>query len=227
MMRVFSALCLALAVGLVAPPATAADPTPTTIYVTMVSDLSSRVAGRPSDVSAVLGAGEAPVADQGLTLWVRPAGATAFQVAGQGATDAAGRVTVPVTLQRSAVAHWTYAGTMSYAASTSPDFGIEIAPLVTARAHDRSLRRGQRLVVTGRTFPAKGGCTVALWKGLRGPLTTGPAPVRLARGQVRADGRYRLVRRVHKAGSMRVSVTVSACAGNGRGVSPSIRIRVR
>jgi hypothetical protein len=228
MTRVLSALCLLLGLGLVAPPAMAAPAgAPATIYVSMVSDLSPRLAGRSSDFTAVLGSGGTPVPNETLTLWLRPEGTADFVAAGQGLTDGSGRVTVWATLERNAVAHWTLEPSASYDAGPTPDFGVEIAPRVTARAHDRTLRRGQRLVVTGRTFPAKAGCPVALWKGQRRPLTVGPAPVRLARASVRPDGSYRLVRRFHKVATMHVSVTVSPCAGNGRGVSPAITIRVR
>ena len=75
MKRSWSAVCALLAAllaaWLVAPAtsATAEDAaTPTTIYWAVVGDLGSRVAGQPSDLTAVLGAGEDPVAGQPLTL---------------------------------------------------------------------------------------------------------------------------------------------------------------
>ena len=95
------------------------------------------------------------------------------------------------------------------------------------RVKDRTLRKGQRMVVRGRTFPAKPGCVVKLWRGERRPLVTGPKPVRLAKGKVRRDGSYRLVHRFHRSARMRVAVTVASCAGNDRGLSSYRTIRVR
>ena len=229
MRRVLCALCLLLVVGglTTSAPATAAPSTATTIYVAILSDLSPRLAGQQTDFTAVLAAGEAPVPGEVLTLWLRPEGSSTFAEAGHATTDASGRATVWTTLQQSVVAHWTHEDSGAYGPSTSADYGVQIAPRVTARAHDRSLRRGQRLVVTGRTFPAKAGCGVALWKGELRPLFAGPAPVRLARSTVRADGSYRLARRFHRATAVRVAVVVSSCAGNARGLSRYLAIRVR
>jgi hypothetical protein len=98
---------------------------------------------------------------------------------------------------------------------------------VTRRANDRTLARGQRLVVRGKTFPAKPGCRVSLWRGELRPLVLGPKPVRLDRSRVRADGRYRLVHRFHGAGKVRVVVKVSACKRNGSGLSKYLAIRIR
>jgi len=238
MRRVLSGLSLLLFLAVMIPVAPAVadlppDPTPTTIFVLLVADLDARVAGEPSDFTAVLGAEEpsGTVAVQGetLTLWAQPSGSASFTQVGHATTDASGQATVWAALDHSAVVRWTYAGNApTYAASTPVDFGVEVAPRVTLRVHDRTLRRHQRLVVTGRTFPAKAGCTVTLWKGPRpAPLTVGPKPVRLAQSTVRLDGTYRLVHRFHHRARMRVRVTVMACAGNARGFSGSVGIRVR
>ena len=224
-------LVLASVLGLVAATsatASAVPATPTTIFVAIVTDLAPPVAGRPTDLTAVLGDDTGtPVAGQLLTLSVQTAGSADFQVVGQATTDASGRATVWATLDHDVVARWSYDGNTTYGASTSADYGVQVAPLVTARAHDRTLRRGQRLLVTGRTTPVKAGCAVSLWRGVPRPLTSGPAPKLLARSVARADGSYRLVRRLHRAARLRVAVTVASCAGNARGLSHAIAIRVR
>jgi len=230
--RILGALCLVLAcAALTAAPATAAPTTATAIAVTIIDDLSPRVAGQASDFSATLLDDQGhPVAGQTLSLWTQPAGSSTFDQAAQATTDGLGHVTVWTTLERSALLEWRYDGdgaSGSYAASTPVDFAVGISPLVTARAHHRTLRAGHRLVVTGQTFPAKAGCRVSLWNGVPRPLSAGPAPKLLARSVARADGSYRLVRRLHKPGRMRVAVTVASCAGNARGFSHGIAIRVR
>jgi hypothetical protein len=224
--RVLRLLCLLVVACLAMPlPAVAAPTASSTIYVSVLDDLSPRVAGRPTDFTASLYSGDAPVAGEVLVLWLQPVGGVEY-AAGQATTGSDGSVTVWATLQHNATARWTHEAT-SYDASTSMPYVVQIAPRVTVRTHDRTLRRGQRLVVRGRTFPAKTGCTVTLLRGLVRPLTVGPRPVRLARATVRTDGSYRLVRRFHKKARMRVAVKVSACAGNASGLSPYLRVRVR
>ena len=227
MTRALRALALMLAVWLALPvlPA-AADPAPTTIYTLTVAD-SDPVAGRATDFTAVLGSGDAAVSGVELTLWLRPYGASAFVAAGQATTDVNGSATVWVTLQHDVQVQWTFAGNPDYAPSTSTAYLLPVAPRVTIRVNDRTLRRGQRFVVRGQSSPAKIGCTVKLWRGELRPLVQGPSPVRLAVSSVRSDGSYRLVRRFHHRARMRVAVTISPCAGNSRGLSSYVRIRVR
>jgi hypothetical protein len=68
---------------------------------------------------------------------------------------------------------------------------------------------------------------VKLWRGELRPLVQGPKPQRLATSIVRSDGTYRLAHRFRKKARMRVAVTVGACAGNDRGLSRYVRIRIR
>lgn len=232
MRRALVCLCLVLAgASLPAPAATGAPAvaTGTAISVTFIDDLSPRLAGRPTYFPATLLDDQGhPVPGQTLTLWTQPAGSAGFTQAAQGTTDASGRVILWATLENNAVVEWRYDGdAVTYLPSTPVDLGVEISPRVSARAHDRTLRPGQRLIVTGRTFPAKGGCRVRLWNGVPRLLSSGPTPRLLARSVARADGSYRLVRRMHKAARMHVAVTVGSCAGNARGISHAIAIRVR
>lgn len=206
-------------------PARAADPT--TIYTLQVGDLGQRLAGRPTDFTAVLAAGTTPLAGEQLTLWLKPYGASSFSVAGHATTDATGYAVAWATLATNAEVQWTFAGDASHLASVSTPYVVQISPRVTRHVNDRTLRRGQRLVVRGRSIPAKPGCAVKLWRGELRPLVTGPKPVRLAVSTVRADGSYRLVHRFHRATRMRIAVTVSPCAGNARGLSSYVTIRVR
>jgi hypothetical protein len=206
-------------------PARAADST--TIYTLQIGDLSPRLAGQPTDFAAVLATGTTPLAGEPLTLWLKPYGASAFSVAGHATTDADGYAVAWSTLASNAAVKWTFDGDGAYPASESAPYVVQISPRVTRHVNDRTLRRGQRLVVRGRSIPAKPGCTVKLWRGELRPLVQGPKPVRLAVSTVRADGSYRLVHRFHRKMRMRIAVTVSACAGNARGLSSYVGIRVR
>jgi hypothetical protein len=221
---VVAMLAFSLVWVLPAPAASAA--TATGLYPVVLDDLSPHVAGRPVEVSAVLLADDAPLVGQVLTVSVMSYGSTTFVPVGTATTGFDGIATTRLTLDRSAAVRWSFESDGSYDAS-STEFQVPVGPRVDLRANHRSLHRGQRLVVRGRTFPAKPGCTVRLWRGELRPLVQGPKPVRLAVSKVRADGRFRLVHRFHARGRMRVAVTVGACAGNDRGLSSYLRVRVR
>ena len=218
---------VALAVLWLAPVPAASAATVTALYPVQVDDLSPRIAGTTTDVSVRLMTDQDVVPGQQVTLEVRPYGASAFTPAGTATTDATGLATVWLPLDHTATVRWTFAGGDGYDGTASAAYPVLIAPRVGIRVNDRTLRRGQRLVVRGRTFPVKAGCTVKLWRGELRPLVLGPRPVRLEVSKVRSDGRYRLVHRFHRHTRMRIAVTVSRCAGNDRGLSRYVRIRVR
>jgi hypothetical protein len=211
-----------------APVPAASATAATALYPALFDDLGSHVAGRPVDVSAVLltGADDAPVAGQSLTVSVRQYGTSTFTTVGSATTGPEGVATTLVTLDRNAVVRWDYAGDPTYAAS-STEYLVPISPRVDLRVNHRKLHKGQRLVARGRTYPAKAGCRVKLWRGELRPLVQGPRPQRLAVSTVRSDGTYRLAHRFRKKARMRVAVTVAPCAGNDRGLSSYVRIRIR
>jgi hypothetical protein len=229
-LRVLKALCLLVVACLVAPlPAASAAPAQSFFAVAVIDELVAPVAGQPVTFdTTLLTTGGAPISPASVSLEVRPYGAAAFSTAATATTDTSGHVAVTLVLTRTTAYHWTYSGVQgTYDPTTSPTLVRGIASRVTAHARDRSLHRGQRLVVRGRTFPVKAGCRVVLLRGRVGPLIMGPPPVRLARSTVRADGSYRLAHRFHKRARMRVVVKVASCAGNEAGFSPYLRVRVR
>lgn len=224
--RALKALTVLLVVWLVSPvvPATGSGSSAPEVHPIFVADLSPTVAGRPTELTAIVVQDDHPMADTPATLMVRRSGSDSFVPVGQDTSDANGFVAVSTVLDRNATARWELSDDSSV---VSEAFLVEVSPAVTRRANDRTLRRGQRFVVRGRTFPAKAGCRVQLWRGELRPLVLGPRPVRLARSTVRADGTYRLTRRFHKPRRMHVAVVVKPCADNGRGLSRYLRIRVR
>lgn len=228
MLRVLKALCLLVVACLVAPlPAASAAPAQSFFAIAVIDELVAPVAGQSVTFDTTLMGDGGPIGDATVSLEIRPYGAAAFSTAATATSDAGGNVAVRLTLTRTTAYRWTFSGNDDFAPTTSPTLVRGIAPRVTAHARDRSLHRGQRLVVRGRTFPAKAGCRVVLLRGRVGPLVMGPPPVRLARSTVRADGSYRLAHRFHKKARMRVVVKVASCAGNEAGFSPYLRLRVR
>lgn len=229
MMRALRALVVVLVMLLLSPAlrATGAGGAATEVFPLVVDDLAPHVAGRPTELSATLVDGDQPVPGEVLSLWLQSAGSPDFVEAAQATTDDNGTASVGVVLDRNATVQWRFGGSPSRAESQSTPYVVQIAPDVTRHARDRTLRRDQRLVVRGRTFPVKAGCPVELWRGELRPLVLGPKPVRLARSTVHADGSYRLTRRFHHRLRTRVAVVVPACGDNGRGLSAYLPIRVR
>jgi hypothetical protein len=208
-------------------PAVGAAADPTEVFPIIVDDLAAHVAGQPTEFAATLVDSGTPAPGEVLTLWLQQSGSPDFTQVGQATTDAGGTVSLSTVLDRNATVQWRFGGSSSRAASSSTPYVVQIAPALSRHANDRTLRRGQRLVVRGRTFPAKPGCAVELWRGELRPLVLGPKPVRLARSTVRADGTYRLTRRFHRHLRARIAVVVPACGDNGRGLSAYLGLRVR
>jgi hypothetical protein len=228
-LRVLKALCLVVVAFLVAPlPAASAAPVQSVFAVVVTDALVAPVAGQSVAFDTTLMAGNDRIGNVTVSLEIRPYGASAFSTARTTRTDSAGHAAVSLVLTRTTAYRWTFPGVQDmYDPTTSPVTVRFVAPRVRAHARDRTLHRGQRLIVRGKTYPAKAGCRVVLLRGRVQPLTAGPRPVRLARATVRDDGSYRLVRRFHKKMKMRVVVKVASCAGNEAGYSPYLRVRVR
>jgi hypothetical protein len=112
---------------------------------------------------------------------------------------------------------WVYAGTSTYAASTSPAFTVGVRTAVTAHAVDATVRRGGTIVVRGRVTPAKPGSTVRLF---RGDTVVG-------RAVVRDTGRYRITTDATTRGTWRLHVRIRATTGNLAGKSPVVTVQVR
>jgi hypothetical protein len=227
-LRVLKALCLVVVASLAAPLPAASALAQSEFRIVVVDDLVAPVADQPITFDTMLlTTDNAPISPASVSLEIRPYGTSVFTTAATTSTDASGHAAVTLRLSRTTAYRWTFSGDNDFTGTSSEPVVQSVAPRVTARAHDRTLRRGQRLVVRGRTFPVKAGCRVTLWRGELRPLILGPKPVRLARATVRADGSYRLVHRFHKKARMRVVVKVASCAGNSAGLSPHLRVRVR
>lgn len=229
MARALRVLIVALVVLCVSPaaPATSASATATDVFPIIVDDLGTHVAGEPTEFTAMLVDQNTPVPQALLSLWLQPAGSSDWVPAGSAATDDSGAASVVAVLDRNAAVQWRFGNASDQTPIVSTPYVVQIAPRITRHVNDRTLRRGQRLVVRGTTYPVKAGCAVELWRGELRPLVTGPKPVRLGRATVRSDGAYRLVHRFRHRLHAHLSVVVPACADNGRGLSSPVGVRVR
>lgn len=229
MARALRALIVVLVVLCVSPvaPATSASVAATDVFPIIVDDLGSHVAGQPTQFTAMLVDQGTAVPHALLSLWLLPAGSSDWVEAGSATTDDSGEASVVAVLDRNAAVQWRFGNASGQTPMVSTPYVVQIAPVITRRVNDRTLRRGQRLVVRGTTYPVKSGCAVELWRGELRPLATGPKPVRLGRATVRPDGSYRLVHRFRHRMHARLAVVVPACADNGRGLSSPVGVRVR
>jgi hypothetical protein len=123
---------------------------------------------------------------------------------------------------------WYFPGDGTHDAATSDTWTEYVSPRVRIRVSDRTPATGQRVVVRGRTNPNKAGNRVSLWRGTKPWLGFGPTThhVRLVKGRVHADGRYRLVVRFDTSGTRRLYVRVAGGGGNVAGFSAYRRVRV-
>lgn len=232
MPRTLSALVglVVLGTALVGGPAGAVPQTATKFQVAIVvgeGDLPS--AGSSVGFDAVLtDESDTPLSGAPVTLSVRPWGSSVFTQAAQAVTGADGAVHAAVALTYTSAVRWSYDGDgADHAATTSAAYVQAIAPRISARAVDATLKGRQRLLVVGRTGPNKAGNRVSLWRGDKPAFAPGLQMTRIAVGEVRADGTVRLTARFSRPGLKRLYVKVNAGKGNGTGYSKYIRVRVR
>jgi hypothetical protein len=216
-------LAVALMVAPAAPAVARPAAAPTSIVISFIADAPpAQVGDTPTERATISTTGGAGFVGASVELQVQPYGASAFTTVATVTSGAGGALaaTLPPVLRNTAY-RWHFAGDAGHDPTTS---GVGFEPVsVRVRRHvsDRTPRVGQRVVVRGRTIPAKPGRAVSLWRGTRPYLGYGPAThhVRLVKGHVRADGSYRLVVRFASAGHVRIYVKVRGGDGNVTGFS--------
>lgn len=210
-----------------APLASAAPKASTSFSYAVIVDGAPPVAGQSWTFDATLLSEDAPVSGVAVVLEKRPAGATAFVPAATAVTGSDGVVEVDVKLVRTTAIRWRFAGNDELEATTSAPYTQIVAPKVTARGSDLTLRRGQLFAATGWTFPAKPGQRVTLWLG---HFSFGPSPYPpprlLAIGVVRSDGTFRLPWRFYGSGTKRLFVKVARDGQNTDGYSNYLLVKV-
>jgi hypothetical protein len=219
---------LAVLVGLAAAPAQAGadEPVPTNLTVTVGADVPPPTAGGTAWLNTTLFAADGALPDRPVRLEVTPYAGAPYDL--DGTTSAEGVLWLGVRELRNFRYRWVFAGDATYAPSSTPTRRQVVSPRVGIRFSTRTPRVGERVVVTGRTHPAKPGNTVRLFRGRTNAGAFGPEvnPVLLDLGRVRADGTYRFVTRFARSGTRRLFVRVSRGGGNTTGWSDVRRLRV-
>jgi hypothetical protein len=225
------AVLAVLASGLLLPGPSAAfpsSPTPTTMVATVIADAPPPTAGDLYGplVTIRTTSGQQPVPNVRVELWVRRAGQSSYARVAVTHTDANGTAQPVTTLTRNSYLYAAFPGDDFYGPSRIDPVFTPVSTSGTMRVNDRTLRVGQRLVVTGRTSPRKPGRRVTLYLGYV-PFPTSPTrPTRIARAYVRADGTYRITKRFHSTGRKRLFVGLPGGDGNVYGYTRYRRVTV-
>ncbi len=156
-----------------------------------------------------------------VELFGREAGEPDFTSVGVAMTNTDGVAKVIHSPQRNTTYQWRFAGGGGGAATESATRVVQVRSHVTLALADSSLRKGQKLVGTGKVTPAKVGEDATLWR------VTKKGRTRLDRGAIGADGRYEVAAKVKQAGTWKVVVTVPAAGGNEAGTSPARKATVK
>jgi hypothetical protein len=215
-------LVVALTVAPAAPAVARPAAAPTSIVIAVVADAPpARVGDTPTE-HATISTGGGGFVGASVELQARPYGAATFTTVATVTSGAGGALaaTLPPLLHNTSY-RWHFSGDAGHDPTTSA-VGVEpVSVRVKRHVSDRTPRVGQRVVVRGRTIPAKPGRAVSLWRGTKPFLGYGPAThhVRLVKGHVRADGTYRLVVRFASEGRVRIYVKVRGGDGNVTGFS--------
>jgi len=219
-----SCVVLAIAALVASGPSAVGAPstTPTSLVTVVIADAPPIRAGTQAGALGVLMASGTGVAGRAVHLQMRPYGATTFTTVGTDVSDSSGNLDLvtPVLLHNSRF-RWVFDGDATYAPSVSSVWFAPVSTRVGIRVSDRTPHTGQRVILRGRTYPAKPGIVVSAWRGTKPVQGFGPTTrhTLLVKGRVRADGTYRLVLRFPTTGKRRLYVRVASGAGNVAGFS--------
>jgi len=209
------------------PGSFAAGPTATEFHYGIVANEGPPPVGGRFDYQAVLvDEDQHPVAGVPAVLQVRSYGEKNFHQAASATTAPDGTVQASTVLTTTSTVRWVFAGTAEYAASTSVPYRELVAPRVTARVQDNTLRGKQRVVVVGTSNPLKPGSRVSLWRGDKPAFAPDLHMTRIAVGTIRPDGTFRITARFANPGAKKLYVKVNAGHGTAEGYSAYVRIRV-
>lgn len=150
---------------------------------------------------------------QEVRLEAKAYGSSTYKFVGSDFSDASGRVSVTIKPTKQTSYRWRFLGIDSSLGSLSAPGLVRVKTAVSATVADRTLRLGQRLVVTGKTTPAKPGFRATLWRAAPG------GKVKVGSALISASGAYRVTATVRKTGRWTVWVTVPAATGNLAGTS--------
>lgn len=231
MRRRFAGLAALLLVGLTVGMAPAGANVPSASHFdvfVVVGEGPPPPPGSTAEFSTqLLDAHQVPIAGAPVTIETRPFGSDSYSPVGQTTTGADGRADERLVIRRTSAVRWHFAGDADHVATTSASVVSSVGSPVTARVLDASLRRHQKVVVSGRTAKVKAGRQVSLWRGDKPAFAPGVQMTRVAVGVVRPDGTFRLTARFAHPGAKRLFVQVSPGGGYAVGYSRYLRLRVR
>jgi hypothetical protein len=222
------ALVALLVGGILASAGPASATIATTMTPVVVADAHNPVAGQPYGllVSLMTASGQQPVVNVTVELWVKRVGQSAYSEVASTHSDSSGLAQPVTTVTRNSYVYAVFRGNDSYGPSQTAELYIPVSTSGTMNVDDKTLRVGQRLVVTGKTRPGKPGRRVALYVGYIPSPSSPGTPTRIARAYVRADGTYRITKRFQRAGSKRLFVRLPGGDGNVPGYTRYRRVRV-
>jgi hypothetical protein len=157
-----------------------------------------------------------------LTLQAKAYGATSWTSVGQATEtyDVSTQTPVPAVLKKKPLTQtqyrWVYAGSPAAEGSVSTSFTVKVHTALTAKPKATTVSKGGRIVVTGRTTPAKPGMTVRLMKG----------STKVGSGIVKTDGTYKIVTKAKTTGTWKLHVVIGAGSGNLAGTSRTFKVVV-
>jgi len=216
-----------VAAGTVLPATAAVAGTETDIVVSVIADAPPIRAGSRAPAMGVIQS-SAGVSGLSVELQMQVPGSSFATVATVVSNSQGTFLTETPVLSHNTAFRWHFAGDGTHDPATSDTWTEYVSPRVRIRVSDRTPATGQRVVVRGRTNPNKAGNRVSLWRGTKPWLGFGPKThhVRLVKGRVHADGRYRLVVRFDTSGTRRLYVRVAGGGGNVAGFSAYRRVSV-
>ena len=160
-----------------------------------------------------------PAVGTSVTLQARQPNGS-FSDVGSATTNSQGSASLVVRPTRTTTYRWSFAGTANVEPSVSSQVTVSVSPILTAKAKKTRLDRGGTLVVSGKVTPVLGGTTVTLWR------NTGLGPVRLATTKVKANGSYRVSRKINEPGRYKVFTSIPAVGAYVQATSPTITVTV-
>lgn len=155
-----------------------------------------------------------------LRLYAQAYGEDSPSLIASDQTGAAGDAELGVIPVNRTRYYWLLPGGGSDARCQTNTVAVDVATKIGANVADSTLNKGQTLTVSGKTYPAKKGARVGLWR------RTASGPVLLASTRVQDGGRYLVAKVVRAGGSWRVFTKVAARTGNLVGTSVTRTVTV-
>ncbi|MBV9487784.1 MAG: fibronectin type III domain-containing protein [Frankiaceae bacterium] len=202
-------------------PTSGTGPTETTVFAT--GTRSEMPYGADVDLIAVLQEAATSTAIEGASVQLMKRERSSDPWVAFGApviTNAAGIASVRDTPPHNSQYEWVYTGDSDHAAATSSVVSEGVRQLVSAKAKDRTVRKGKKVVVKGKVLPAGDG-GVQLQVKRHGDWNDVHKPAALS-----ANGGYVIKFKAGKKGKHTYRVHRDATADNTAGNSKAVHVKV-